>query len=321
MDDEPELAEAARSGSMAAAALGLSFRVPADVDKLAVTASWGRYAPTKSEVHTTEQGRPRSVWKRSPAGGAVEIDLTEGEHEPIPVDPDHERILLRMLVRERDGCRIVDLALVNGQVQPPTGIDTARLYQARLQVTAMDGAQSVFVGHNDPELGQPPSTSDDELTHLALLFRNRRQYAHGRQCAVDADVRDGQRRAWRLTTTSFPAADVPLTVTGDSASMPGLVLDMATLGGQELARNELVRALRPLGRDYRSWLDRQRERLTEPEIAAYGHAGEHALTRAAALADRLDRAIDLLRDDDLAREAFRFANQAMAQPRRSRRVG
>jgi hypothetical protein len=34
-----------------------------------------------------------------------------------------------------------------------------------------------------------------------------------------------------------------------------------------------------------------------------------------AIADRLDRAIDLLRDDGLAREAFRFANQAMARQR------
>ena len=34
-----------------------------------------------------------------------------------------------------------------------------------------------------------------------------------------------------------------------------------------------------------------------------------------AVADRLDRAIDLLRDSGLAREAFRFANQAMALQR------
>ena len=47
----------------------------------------------------------------------------------------------------------------------------------------------------------------------------------------------------------------------------------------------------------------------------YEPAGSHALDLAGDLADRLDRAVDLLRDDGLAREAFRFANQAMALQR------
>ena len=45
--------------------------------------------------------------------------------------------------------------------------DTARLYQVRLQVTALDGQRAVFAGHNDPELSPPPSDRDDELLHLA----------------------------------------------------------------------------------------------------------------------------------------------------------
>ena len=122
-------------------------------------------------------------------------------------------------------------------------------------------------------------------------------------------------RAWRLRTTCFPAADVALTVPADTASTPGLVLDMARLGHTELARDDLVRVLRPLATGYRTWLATQRTRLTEPEVAAYSPAGVYALDRADALADRLDRAIDLLRDDGIAREAFRFANQAMALQR------
>lgn len=62
--------------------------------------------------------------------------------------------------------------------------------------------------------------------------------------------------------------------------------------------------------------DDQEGRLaTDPEVARYASAGEQALATARAVADRLDRAIDLLRDDGIAREAFRFANQAMALQR------
>src|SRR5450759_3198902 len=49
-DGDLETRQATRSGTMAASALGLSFRVLGEVGRLVVTASWGRYAPTKSEV-------------------------------------------------------------------------------------------------------------------------------------------------------------------------------------------------------------------------------------------------------------------------------
>lgn len=314
-ENDVETAQATRTGSMAASALGLSFRVPGDVDRLLVEASWGRYAPAPSEVHVTEQGRPRSVWKRTPAGGRVEVELAEGDGQPLVVDPDCEGVVLRATVRTRNGCKVVDLALVNDQAMPSGNPDVARLYQTSLAVTALDGARAVFVGHNDPELGEAPSTADPERLHLALLYRRHRLYAHGRQCAVDAAVRDGENRAWRLRTTSLPAADVPLTVPAGMSAMPGLVLDMARLGSSELARDDLVRGLRPLVTGYRSWLAVQRQRLEDPEVAAHTPAGEQAVELAESLADRLDRAIDLLRDDGRAREAFRFANQAMALQR------
>ena len=142
-----------RSGSMSASALGLSFRVPAEIDTLVVEATWGRYATTKSEVHITEQGRPRSVWKRTPAGGQVEIVLAEGDSIPIVVDGDYEGVVLRATVRTRGACKVVDLALVNDQTVPDTSVDSARLYQTSLTVTALDGAAAIFVGHNDPNLG------------------------------------------------------------------------------------------------------------------------------------------------------------------------
>jgi Helicase conserved C-terminal domain len=133
---------------------------------------------------------------------------------------------------------------------------------------------------------------------------------------VDADVHDGQVRAWRLRTTCFPAADVAAVVPGGAARMPGLVLDMHRLGNPELAADDLVAGLRPLVTGYRAWLAEQQSRLgPDAEIARYAPAGQDAVAEAEALADRLDRAVDLLRDDGLAREAFRFANQAMARQR------
>ena len=312
-DTDVESEAAVRAGSMAASTIGLSFMVPADVDAVVVEASWGRYERVPSEVHETPTGRPATVWKRRPRGGSVEVPLNAEAAGSLIPDPEFEGVVVHYTVRHRERCRIAVVSLVNAQPGVKQTPDTARLYQVRLSVTYLDGYQAIFVAHNDPELTDPPGGHDDELLHLELLHRRSRNYAHGRQCALDTEVREGEDRAWRLTTTCFPAAEVPLVVPGH---VPGLVLDMSALGSPELGRDELVRALRPLTTGYRTWLDQQEQRLTEdPEIARYSPAGAQALERTREVAARLDRAIDLLRDNAVAREAFRFANQAMALQR------
>ena len=313
-DDDPESEATVRSGSMAASAIGLAFSVPTDVSRVAAVASWGRYERRASEVHETEQGRARVTWHRVPSGGPVEIPLeVEGSDYLVP-DPQQEGVTVHYTVRHRGKRRVVELRLVNGQ-RPVGGEspDVARLYQVGLTVTALDGNAAIFLGHNDPEVSDLPPSSDDERLHLALLHRNKRQYASGRQCAVDAFVQDGETRAWKLATTCFPAAEVSLVVPG---KVPGLVLDMARLGSHELGGDDLVRALRPLVTGYRRWLTAQATRVeSDPEVARYAPAGSQALDRAQAVADRLERAVELLRTNGIAREAFRFANQAMAKQR------
>ncbi|WP_171257595.1 hypothetical protein, partial [Acinetobacter baumannii] len=87
---------------------------------------------------------------------------------------------------------------------------------------------------------------------------------------VDAEVRDGEHRAWRLRTTSFPAADVNMVVAGDPNDTPGLVLDMTRLGSPDLQPDDLVRALRPLVDGYRRWLPAQVARIdADPEISRF----------------------------------------------------
>ncbi len=316
-DDDPPSQASVRTGTMAASAIGLGFSVPADVDQVLVTAEWGRYQRAPSAVHVTDQGQPRTVWRRVPVTSEpCAIDLRHQGEGRCPPVPEYESVELRWVVRHRDALRVVDLALVNAQEAGTGPRDESRLYQVALTVTAADGTAAVFVGHNDPELRPLPTTGEPERLHLELLYRDRREYAHGRQCAVDAEVRAGEHRAWRLRTTSFPAADVELTVAADAAAMPGVELDMAALGDRELSRDDLVRVLRPLVAGYRMWLTAQAAHAAgDPEIRRYTPAPAQALAAASSLADRLDRAIDLVRDNPLAREAFRFANQAMALQR------
>ena len=54
---------------------------------------------------------------------------------------------------------------------------------------------------------------------------------------------------------------------------------------------------------YRAWLTEQNDLLDEPEIRRHEPTGSHAMELASSLADRLDRAVDLLRDDGRCSEA------------------
>ncbi len=313
-DDQPGPA-AVRSRAMAASSIGLAFAVPEDTTSVRVEANWGRYERGPSATQLTPTGRPRTVWKRVGAGGSIEVSLDEPAGRANP-DPLQDQVWARWKVRHKDSRTIVEVYLLNEQPVLPSTPDRVRLFQVSLTVTALDGAASVFLGHNDPELPEVRHDADDELRLLALQHRERRLYGTGRQCAVDADVRQGEARAWRLRTTCFPAADVPMVIAGDVAEMPGLVLDMARLGSPDLHPDDLVRALRPLVDGYRRWLETQAGRLVDdPEIARFDDVARPALEQAFAVADRLDRAVQLLRDNPQAREAFRFANQAMARQR------
>ncbi len=174
----------------------------------------------------------------------------------------------------------------------------------------------MFLGHNDPDLPEAHHDSDEELRLLALQHRAQRLYATGRQSAVDFDVRPGEPRAWRLRTTCFPEAEVNMVVAGDPADTPDLVLDMARLGSPDLDGDELVRVLRPLVDGYGRWVESQALRIDqEPEVARFADVAMPAIQRRERLPARLERAVTLLRDNPVAREAFRFANQAMARQR------
>lgn len=323
--DDRESEKSTRAGSMASSALGLSFMVPEGVSHVLVEATWGRYGRTQSETQVTEQERARTVWRRRPCGGPVEVPVdTDGSGSGTP-DPEQDGVVVTWTVRSHDRgrgrVRIVHVALVNGLPPLAQTPDVNRLYQAGLHVTALDGGSAIFVGHNDPELVAPSPIRDDERAHLALLHRATRKYATGSHCAVDADVRVDERRAWRLRTTCFPSAEVAPVVPGDPDRMPGVVLDMSRLGSPELAADGLVAGLAPLVDGYRKWLGEQQSRLSSTPGGEGGELADHlevarlAVDEANIVADRLGRAVELLRINGQAREAFRFANQAMAWQR------
>lgn len=327
----PEVVTPQNLGRIWASSMGLSFAVPGDVDVLAVTASWGRYG--KSEVEL-QDGKKRTVWIREPVTRPAEIRLDEPPARPVPLTgagPDEPGVLLAVSVRPQpDARRVVELTLVNAQQQPPTGADAAWLFQTALTVTALDGDAPVFLPVDDPAEDLDTAGGSDthdapgdmEERHLRLLYRGERRYAAGRNVAVHAHVREGERRARKLETTWLPTYDVPATVApSDSPYLAGVELSMDALAGDATADLAALRAgLAPLADGYADWLDRRAAQIADlPE--GLRPTAESAVFAARRAAERIRAGVDLLTDPAVpghaeALQAFRFANRAMALQRR-----
>src|SRR5690606_6379118 len=185
-----------------------------------------------------------------------------------------------------------------------------------LTVTAPDGATGVFLPIDDPADDLRGSGGDLEDAHLRLLYRSQRRYASGRNVAVHAEVRDGERCAYKLATTWLPVYDVPDTVAevGEGSRLAGVELSMDALA--EADPDTLRAGLAPLADGYVAWLDQQEAAI--PALPApLRAAAEAAVFQARQVAARIRGGIDLLTDPEAAghghaRAAFRFANQAMA---------
>ena len=106
------------SRTLFASSIGLTFVVSRTVEALHVRASWGSYRRVQSEVHFSDDGAPRMVWKRVPRGGSFELRLDPGRIPPVPPDPEVPEVRVKGAVRDSagDDTVLVTLFLVNDQV-------------------------------------------------------------------------------------------------------------------------------------------------------------------------------------------------------------
>ena len=221
--------------------MGLRCQVPLGTESLRVAARWGRY--TSSGV-LGDDGKRRTVWTREPVEAEQVVSLGLGHHR---IEVDEGRAAIDVEVMAEPDRLVVEVALLNlqktGRKAPPQNW----LFQAELEVVAVDGS-AVFLPTRD-RLVTDDGETDDELRLLNLLYRDRLEYAVGRTCAVTAEEVPGERRARRIATTWLPRADVPQTKAMGEA---GVMLDMAELA--EAEPSALATGLNPLLDGYDAWL-------------------------------------------------------------------
>ena len=127
------------------------------------------------------------------AGGVVALSLVDGPIRPATPDHDQPDVRLQGTVRTNNkGERLITLFLVNGQIEPEDNKDRAWLFQPEILVEAShtQADKSVFLRRPANEV----VVDDPERDRLALIYRDRLEFAVGHGVSVNAETRSVSRR-------------------------------------------------------------------------------------------------------------------------------
>ena len=295
--------------SLFPSSIGMSFRVDGDCERLRVSARWGQFL----RVDNPDKDAGGKVWEREQRAGEIGLALEVGARLLGAPDTASPEVVIQAVVRRIGHQWSITLFLRNQQTEPEQNRDESWLFQAQLAVEGPEH-RPVFVAH-------PPDSSaaEDEQQRLAVAHRNRVEHGVGHSVAVHASVAPHDlTRARRLETAALPrheVAQMRAPNASDEPDLGGLELDMRRLG--DASEGELRALLEPLPRAYSGWIDRQEQRLRagDDRLADHQDIGAAVLAEARRARDRIAGGIDLLASDEVARDAFRFANRAMALQR------
>jgi hypothetical protein len=285
--------------SVSPSTFGLSFCIDVAAESFHATAKWGQYL----REHDAE-GKP--IWQRYPRGSDKTIKISEGELTEWSPDADNPTVVVRGRIRKRANHWSVTVFLSNEQ-QEGRPRDIYWLFQAGLRVR----------GQLTRRPGQGHVSTLDQISRMEdrtneMLYRRELEFARGHGISVDWALSEGScDRATEVWTTAMPRAVVKNV---DQPPVKGLVTDMKDLA--ESPDGALVDKVRPMVEDYARWIgDLDQRRKTESDLQAYADASQDIVARAGEVLERLRAGIEILETNSDARDAFRFANEAMWRQR------
>lgn len=313
-DEEGGEDAAPKRGLIIPASMGLRFQIPADLVSFTVRASWGSYHSRNAEGETTEAGRARREFVRTPVDVPVVVqvaDLTPGETRDYPMQDD---VVLRIDTYVDSARLLVEVALCNDTDVVGRIPVNAWLFQAALYVEVDDG-KPAFLPVRDALVDAYTNGEDSELNRLTLQYRDRLEFAIGRTCSAAWLVAEGERRASKVWTTWLPVTETPQT---QARSDDAVITDMRALAAVSV--DDLRAGLPPIVTGYKEWLSAQESAAKALPVHLRGE-GLETVQEAGRVAQRLAEGIEFLLGDTEALRCFRFMNTVMADQRVHSEIG
>ena len=315
--EDPAAKEKAAKKTFFPSSIGLSFRVPGDLDTLELIARWGDYELVEE---APDDGKKARCWRRAEKERAVSVSLSGGNADPDVPDSDGLRFHVRSRPASADGGapdatageRSVSVFLANRRerAKDEKERDLRFAFQAQLEVRA----DKPFAPMHDLR----GANADDPDERVAdLHYADAPEFAVGHSVSAAWDGEDGGgggcRRVW---TEWIGSAEVERVETEDAT---GAERSMDALGA--LRGGPAVRAaLGPLASGYRAWIEEQRP-LVDSLPGTRRETAERLLHEAGVAAARIERGIEALADDPALLDAFRTANRTVAAALRAPGAG
>lgn len=290
------------------ASLGLSvFLPPGPVDGsdcVEVTVSWADYDP--EEISEDRSDKTKRGWKRVPRGPyavQVPLDAKALASKGGVRWPECTGLCFRGELRTTSmdglapGTRVLSLFLVNDRAALERERDRNFAFQVQFSMRYRAG----FV----PRPNRKGEDADDaDLAVLALLFRDKVEWAVGHNTSVELPAPDADGKVTELRTTQLPCYVVPNV---KHQPVPGVITQMMQLA--ELDGAGLGNALTPLCDEYAAWIQRQRDVYLDRDPLI--KTRERLVQEASRALERMREGIALLESSERVREAFKMANRAM----------
>lgn len=306
--------------------MGMTFSVDTRVcSNITVAVSGARYVPEdaagnpvkaeRTEARSTDEQRER--WRRAPIEcEPVELDVTSVGMRTVGDLP--EGLELRALVRTPvDGVVTVTMTLVNTLTCGEYDLQDAYcFFQTSLEVTGPDGSR--------PFVERPAlrGAVDEEQALSRLLHRHVPPFATGHGCSVAWDWQAPAlyepipRGAVASVRTEFiPTHEVLLT--DSNREIDDGALDMAGLGAPSASAEDIASRLRTILDGYAAWIEARELDIDDLVEADHISAARTQIVHSRRALARMREGLDLLTDESRPEfvEAFRLANQAMAEQR------
>lgn len=301
------------SKSILPSSMGMSCSIDGDVKTFVIDVSWGEYARGHSSHLLNDNGNPKTVWLRTPKQFSSQpIPLKEGELTEWRPHFEKPDIYLSGKIRRVDKCWVVSVFLINDQEDPDKLREEAWLFQAELKLRAPDNSP-IFCKRTSAKNGS--AAFDPELRTLAMLYRDRVEFAVGHGVAVHATLSPSDtHRATAISTTFIPQHEVAKVETPSLEEIPllkDLEVDMKELSS--LSREQTALKLEPLARAYDSWIADRRSELKSGAqgLSEFKSEAEEALAKCEATLKRLWEGVSVVQNDEQAHAAFQFMNRAM----------
>lgn len=298
-DDDDELDSGALiSVSSNPSSLGMTFTVKKGVI-ISLLAKAAKYSPEKDP--TTQY----TIWKRQELDTKPVVCQVSTSRIITEKVAEHLELLVR--IRERDDAAIVTVTLINMHKSESKTHVSAEFcfFQPSIDATSADEKAAIFLARQVNRTGlQDP---DREL--YDLLYRHAPEFAVGHGCSVQWESEDSQ-TATRIRTAIIPEYEILQT-------SPDHAVDYDALGMKFLAeagKTQLIDELEKIRSAYVTWIAAQKSLISSLPVRMRTAATKN-LENCSYVAIRIHSGIKLLENNEIARESFQLANQAMLTQR------